>query len=71
MKDNKVKFQYSNETGQPQISLHTYNGEIQVPILNNHNLPAGQYVIKILIYGILFNPIKTEISEFKFNLTSK
>ncbi len=71
LKDNKVKFQYSNETGQPQIPLHTYNGEIEVPILGNHNLPAGQDVIKILIYGILFNPLKTEISEFKFNLTSK
>ncbi len=71
LKDNKVKFQYSNETGQPQIPLHTYNGEIEVPILGNHNLPAGQYVIKIPIYAILFNPLKTEIAEFKFNLTSK
>ena len=61
-----------NEIGQPKIPLHSSEGqvELKVPILNNHELQNGNYTIEISFYVILFNPIKPEISEFKFNLTS-
>ena len=70
IKDGKIVFQLSNETGQPQIPLHTYDGQAEIPLLKNQNISNGNYVIKIPIYGILFNPIKPEASEFKFNMTS-
>jgi hypothetical protein len=70
LKDGKIVFHLSNETGQPQIPLHTFDGQAEVPILTNHNFPSGNYIIKIPIYGILFNPIKPEVSEFKFNVSS-
>jgi hypothetical protein len=70
LKDGKAVFQRSNETGEPQFPLHTSYGQPEVPIRNNHNLSNGNYVIKILVYGILFNPINPEVSEFKFNTTS-
>lgn len=70
LKGGKIVFQLSNETGQPQIPLHTYNGQAEIPILKNQNISNGNYVIKIPIYGILFNPIKPEVSEFKFKMTS-
>lgn len=63
-------FQLYNEIGQPKIPLHSSEGQVKVPILNNHELQNGNYTIKIPLYVILFNPIKPEISEFKFNLTS-
>ncbi|HEY7227461.1 MAG TPA: hypothetical protein VH481_04985 [Nitrososphaeraceae archaeon] len=68
LKDGKTVFQLSNETSQPQ--LHTFDGQAEVPILKNQKISNGNYVIKIPIYGILFNPIKPEVSEFKFNTTS-
>jgi hypothetical protein len=43
--------------------LHTTYGLPKVPIRKNHNLPNGNHIIKIPIYGILFNPIKPEISD--------
>jgi hypothetical protein len=70
LKNGRDVFQLSNETGQPQILLHSSDGQIGVPVLNNHDLPNGKYTIKIPIYGILFNPIKPEISEFKVNMKS-
>jgi hypothetical protein len=70
LKDGKTVFQRSNETGDPQTPLHTTYGQPEIPVRNNQNISNGNYVIKILIYGILFNPIKPEISEFKFNMTS-
>ncbi|HEY7078113.1 MAG TPA: hypothetical protein VH500_00325, partial [Nitrososphaeraceae archaeon] len=69
-KDGEIVFQLSNETGQPQIPLHTYNGQAEIPILKNQNISNGNYIIEIPIYGILFNPIKPEVSEFKFNVSS-
>ncbi|HEY7079049.1 MAG TPA: hypothetical protein VH500_05065 [Nitrososphaeraceae archaeon] len=70
LKDGKIVFQLSNETGQPRIPLHTYDGQAEIPLLKNQNLSNGNYLIKIPIYGILFNPIKPEVSKFKFNMTS-
>ncbi|HEY7081196.1 MAG TPA: hypothetical protein VH500_15975 [Nitrososphaeraceae archaeon] len=69
LKDGKIVFQLSNETGQPQVPLHTFDGQAEVPILNTQKISNGNYIIKILILGILFNPIKPEVSEFKSNLT--
>jgi hypothetical protein len=68
LKDGKTVFQLSNETGQPQ--LHSFDGQVEVPILKGQNVSNGNYIIKIRIYGILFNPIKPEVSEFKFKMTS-
>ncbi len=68
LKDGKTVFQLSNETGQPQ--LHSLDGQVEVPILKGQNVSNGNYIIKIRIYGILFNPIKPEVSEFKFTMTS-
>jgi hypothetical protein len=70
LKDGKTVFQRSNETGEPQIPLHTTYGQPEIPVRKNHNLLNGNYIIKIPIYGILFNPIKPEVSEFNFNMTS-
>jgi hypothetical protein len=70
LKDGKTVFQRSNETGDPQTPLHTTYGQPEIPVRNNHNLPNGNYIIKIPIYGILFNQIKPEVSEFKLNMTS-
>jgi hypothetical protein len=70
LKHGKIVFQLSNLTGQSQIPLHAYDGQAEVPILNNQNISKGNYIIRILIYGILFSPIKPEFSEFEFNMTS-
>ncbi|HEY7083108.1 MAG TPA: hypothetical protein VH500_25725 [Nitrososphaeraceae archaeon] len=70
LKDSKVVFQLSNETGQTQIPLHTFDGQAEIPILKSQKISNGNYIIKVPIYGILFNPIKPEVSEFKFNMTS-
>jgi hypothetical protein len=68
LQDDKIVFQLSNETGKPQ--LHTFDGQAEVPVLKSQNISNGNYIIKIPIYGILFNPIKPEVSEFKLNMTS-
>jgi hypothetical protein len=70
LKDGNTLFQRSNETGESQVPLHTTYGQPEVPVRKNHNLSSGNYIIKIPIYGILFNPTKPEASEFKFNMTS-
>lgn len=64
IKDDKQLFQATNQTGQPQIPLHAYDGFMTIPVLNYRFSEQGQYVVEVPIYGILFNPIIPEYAYF-------
>ena len=66
--NNSRVFQATNSTGQPEVPLHTTEGEMTVPMLNYKFNQSGQYRIEIPIYGILFNPIRPEIVNFTLNV---
>ncbi|MGA7369659.1 MAG: hypothetical protein WBX01_11065 [Nitrososphaeraceae archaeon] len=58
---NKTVFQASNLTGQAGIPVHTAESIVTIPF----TFPTkGEYMIKIPIYGILFNPIPPESVTF-------
>jgi hypothetical protein len=54
---NKTIFQASNQTGQAGIPLHTAESIVTIPFI----FPTkGEYIIKMHVYGIFFNPIAAE-----------
>lgn len=64
IKDSKQLFQATNQTGQPHIPLHAYDGYMTIPVLNYNFSKEGQYTIEVPVYGILFNPIIPEYAYF-------
>jgi hypothetical protein len=66
IKDGKEVFSASNQTGQPHIPLHSTPGTMDIPLFTYDFQETGEYIIKILIFGILFSPIIPEQAEFKF-----
>jgi hypothetical protein len=62
----KAIFQASNETGQAGLPIHTAEGVINIPYKFQN---SGNYSIKIPVYGILFNPIRPENTEFMVGVT--
>lgn len=65
LKDGKEVFSASNQTGQPQIPLHSIPGTMDIPLFTYDFEKTGEYTIKILVFGILFNPIIPEEAEFR------
>lgn len=69
LKDNKTVFKATNQTGQPTVPLHATDGYMPIPVLNYKFIEKGKYLIKIPVYGILFNPIRPETAEFSIIIT--
>jgi len=69
LKDNKTVFKATNQTGQPTVPLHATDGYMPIPVLNYKFVEKGKYLIKIAVYGILFNPIRPETAEFSIDIT--
>jgi hypothetical protein len=65
IKDGKEVFRASNQTGQPNIPLHSIPGTMDIPIYTYDFQKSGEYAIKIPVVGILFNPIKPEEADFR------
>ncbi|MGH9983587.1 MAG: hypothetical protein ACRD8W_06480 [Nitrososphaeraceae archaeon] len=65
LKDSKEVFSASNQTGQPQIPLHSIPGTMDIPLFTYDFQKTGEYTIKIPVFGILFNPIMPEEAEFR------
>jgi hypothetical protein len=65
LKDGKKVFSASNQTGQPQIPLHSIPGTMDIPLFTYDFQKTGEYTIKIPVFGILFNPILPEEAEFR------
>lgn len=65
LKDGKEVFSASNQTGQPQIPLHSIPGTMDIPLFTYDFQKTGEYTIKIPVFGILFNPIMPEEAEFR------
>jgi hypothetical protein len=65
IKDGKEVFSASNQTGQPQIPLHSIPGTMDIPLFTYDFQKIGEYTIKIPVSGILFNPIIPEEAEFR------
>jgi hypothetical protein len=65
IKDGKEVFRASNQTGQPQIPLHSIPGTMDIPLFTYDFQKIGKYTIKIPVFGILFNPIIPEEAEFR------
>ena len=65
LKDGKEVFSASNQTGQPQIPLHSIPGTMDIPLFTYDFQKTGEYTIKIPVFGILFNPIIPEEAEFR------
>ena len=63
--DGKEVFRASNQTGQPNIPLHSIPGTMDIPLFTYDFQRTGEYVIKIPVFGILFNPIIPEEAEFR------
>lgn len=64
LKNGEEVFRASNQTGQPNIPLHSIPGTIDIPIFTYDFHKSGEYTIQIPVFGILFNPIKPEEAEF-------
>jgi hypothetical protein len=65
IKDGKEVFRASNQTGQPQIPLHSIPGTMDITLFTYDFQKIGEYIIKIPVFGILFNPIIPEEAEFR------
>lgn len=65
MMDGKEVFRASNQTGQPNIPLHSIPGTMDIPLFTYDFQKSGEYTIKIPVFGILFNPIIPEVAEFR------
>lgn len=65
IKNGKEVFRASNQTGQPNIPLHSIPGTMDIPIYTYDFQKSGEYAIKIPVVGILFNPIKPEEADFR------
>ena len=57
----KQVFQASALAGQASTPLHTAEGSITIPYTFQS---SGDYSVSVIIYGILFSPIKPESAEF-------
>src|ERR687892_2527468 len=64
IKDGKEVFRASNQTGQPNIPLHSIPGTMDIPLFT-YNFQRTGDIIKIPVFGILFNPIILEEAEFR------
>ena len=65
MKDGKQVFQLSSQAGYPNQPLHTTTGVVIIPYTFQQE---GTYVINTTVYGILYNPITPESSQFTINV---
>jgi hypothetical protein len=61
VKNGKGVFSASASTGQTGLPLHTAEGIITIPY--QFHTP-GNYMLTVKVYGILFNPIRPESSDF-------
>ena len=64
VKGGKEVFKASALVGQPNKPLHTAEGILNSPNLSYKFPDTGDYIIKVSVMGILFNPIKPESAEF-------
>lgn len=64
-KDGKQIFQLSSQAGYPNQPLHTTEGIVIIPYTFQQ---TGPYVIIVTVYGILYNPITPETSQFTINV---
>jgi hypothetical protein len=64
VKGSKEVFKASTLAGQPNKPLHTAEGIVTIPYTFQD---TGDYLIKVPVMGILFNPIKPESAEFPIN----
>jgi hypothetical protein len=65
MKGRKEVFRASNQTGRPNIPLHSIPGTMDIPLFTHDFQRTEEYIIKIPVFGILFNPIIPEEAEFR------
>lgn len=65
MKGGKEVFWASNQTGQPNIPLHSIPGTMDIPLFTYDFQRTGEYIIKIPVFGILINSIIPEEAEFR------
>jgi len=64
-KDGKQVFQTSSQAGYPNQPLHTTEGIVTIPYTFQQE---GTYVVNITVYGILFNPITPETTQFRISV---
>jgi hypothetical protein len=64
LKEDRVIFRLSNMSGQPFIPIHSSRGWEIVPVTLEDFTKSGEYIFKIVVHGISFNPITPEIAEF-------
>lgn len=67
-KNDERVYQATNQTGQPLVPLHSTDGTMPVPLVNYQFDQAGEYLIEVPLYGILFNPIRPESANFTINV---
>ncbi|MFL6322578.1 MAG: hypothetical protein ACJ72Q_19170, partial [Nitrososphaeraceae archaeon] len=67
IKDSSGKqvFSASQLAGQPGKPLHTAEGIVTIPYTFQS---PGDYSVNIMVYGILFNPIRPESAEYSFKV---
>jgi hypothetical protein len=67
IKDSSGKqvFSASQLAGQARKPLHTAEGVVTIPYTFQG---SGDYSISVLVYGILFNPIRPESADFKIKV---
>ena len=63
--NGKQVFSASQLAGQPGKPLHTAEGIVTIP--STFQSP-GDYSVNIMVYGILFNPIRPESAEYSFKV---
>jgi len=61
----KKLFQASALAGQPGIPLHTAEGIVTIPYKFQE---TGHYSVNVTVYGILFNPITPETTQFTISV---
>jgi hypothetical protein len=64
--NGKQVFSASQLAGQPGKPLHTAEGIVTIPYTFQS---PGDYSVNIMVYGILFNPIRPESAEYSFKVT--
>lgn len=63
--NGKQVFSASQLAGQPGKPLHTAEGIVTIPYTFQS---PGDYSVNIMVYGILFNPIRPESAEYSFKV---
>lgn len=68
IKDSSGKqvFSASQDAGDPGTPLHAPEGIVIIPYTVQG---SGNYTITVVVYGILFNPIKPESADFTIKVT--